>query len=189
MHLAKTSRSVSGGHLLFPKCPRAAGQQLQRVQVRTRDAGGLQARAETGQASRSIQRPSEASRVKPAPGGIRRPTPKSLVPANTALPPGPAAALGVSEPPQPGKGPRSPPPAPRAPLSPGRPGAAPVACRRNKDFQTPLWVAPAFDKVRGAGGRVGEGSPAEVTSDPRTGGGAAPALGLSNRCQASGRIG
>lgn len=47
--LAKTSRSVSGGHLLFPKCPRAAGQQQQRVQVRKRDAGGLQARPETEQ--------------------------------------------------------------------------------------------------------------------------------------------
>ena len=80
----KQAGQCQEGTSCSPKCPRAAGQQRQRVQVRKRDAGGLQARPETEQASRSTQRPSESlSGEALAPGGIRRPTPKSLVPANT----------------------------------------------------------------------------------------------------------
>lgn len=93
----------------------------------------------------------KASRVKPSPQAVfGDPRLKAWcppTPANSALPPGPAAALGVSEPP-PSQGkdraPRSQRLCPRPPPS--------GACGRNEDFQTPLWVAPAFNKMRGVAG-------------------------------------
>lgn len=73
----------------------------------------------------------KASRVKPSPQAVfGDPRLKAWcppTPANSALPPGPAAALGVSEPPPARE--RTALPAPRA-SAPGRPRAAPVAGTR-----------------------------------------------------------
>lgn len=189
VHLAKTSRSVRRA----PLAPKSAPELRATSGSVSRSGHGMLAASRRGpRHDRLPGQPSDlpkASRVKPAPAVFGDPRLKAWcppTPANTALPPGPAAALGVSEPPSQGKD-RSPRPQRPERLCP--PAAPSSACRRNEDLQTPLWVAQLLTRCGGRGGRVGEGSPAEVTSDSRTGGGAVPALGLSNRCQASGPTG
>lgn len=138
--------SVRRAPLVPPKCPNFPGQRRQRVQVGSGMlAASRQARDRTG-----FGQPSDlpkASRVKPSPQAVfGDPRLKAWcppAPANSALPPGPAAALGVSEPPA-----REKDRAPRSQgLCPRPPPTAPVAGTRT--FQTPLWVAPAFNKMRG----------------------------------------